>query len=105
MKVKELIDLVNNNPVYCADELYLNDCFSAEVKNELPKCLTVVECDGLKNYIEGVAIYPCEDGFVGVKGAVLLLNGLYEYNEYSCDRCVASEYVEVMKPTYEPKQD
>lgn len=105
MKVKELIDLVNNNPVYCADELYLNDCFSAEVKNELPNCLATICKTERKNYVEAVAIYPCEDGFVGIKGAIILFNELCEYDEYSCDRCVAAEYVQVMKPTYELKQD
>lgn len=105
MKVKELIDLVNNNPVYCASELYLNDCFSAEVKNELPNFVAAIEYTRRANYVEAVFIYPCEDGFVGVRGATVLLNGLSENDEYSCDRCVASEYAKVMTPTYEPKQD
>lgn len=98
MKKEELIELINNDCLYCLSDA--EDTVPAEVE-----CVvTGLEIDKHRWFSTCVNVYACEDGYVGICG----VNQLYseEMTCADCDfHCKASEYEEVMTITYVPKNN
>lgn len=101
MKVKELIDYVNNAKFYCPDDVMDSLPY---VLNKTLKYVTEFGFSEHRWYVTATQIFKCDDGFVGIAGPVIIKSEEMSWKDTGCE-CVASEYVKVMKPTYEPKQD
>ena len=98
MKKKELIDLINNDCLYC---LYaVEDIIPKEVQ-----CVaTNLNIDSRHRwYSTCVNVYACEDGFVGICGVNQLYSDMMTFSDCDC-HCEASEYEEVQTITYKPKK-
>lgn len=97
MKVKDLIELINNSEnLYClgdAEDIIPRDieCVASEL-----------DVDKHRWFSTAVNIYACEDGYVGVYGVNTI------YSEYMAPRdcnypCGALEYEPVQITSYKPK--
>lgn len=97
MKKQELIDLINNDCLYCLYDV--EDIIPQEVQ-----CVaTDLEIDRHRWYSTCVNVYACEDGYVGVWGVNKLYSEMTPFSDCYC-RCEASEYEEVTTITYKPKK-
>lgn len=104
MKVKELIDLVNNNSFYCADALIYNRTIDTNILEKIPKPIATIEYFEFKRYVQATVIYACEDGFVGVRGPVILKEPLMSLEDTN-NKCYAKEYEITQIYSYKPKSD
>ena len=96
MKVKELIELINNAKLYSlwdADELIHND-------------VNLVECylnsHSHELYDLSTNIYKCDDGYVGVEGLFSLKSENMNYIDCGIS-CSASEFIAIPTITYKQK--
>lgn len=97
MKVKELIDLVNNDCLYSL-------CDAEDIIPEEVKCVaTDLNLDRHRWYSTCVNVYACEDGYVGIWGVNQLYSDMMLFSDCECP-CEASEYEEVTTITYKLKQ-
>lgn len=98
MKKKELIELINNDCLYCLTDA--EDIVPAEVE-----CVGIdLNPDRHRWFSTSVNVYKCEDGFVGIRGVDQLYSEGMDYVD--CDyHCEASEYEEKTTVTYIPKNN
>lgn len=98
MKVKEVIELINNE-----DELYHNsDAKHLLKKHGIKQIACDLDVDRHRWYECATDIYQCEDGYVGITG----LSNLYSemMSPSDCDvHCYAEEYEAVQTITYKKK--
>lgn len=98
MKVKELIELINND-----DELY--SLFAAEevIPKEVKCVQTDLNIDRHRWFSISTSVFACEDGYVGITGVSQLYSERMSYSD--CDyHCSAAEYEEVQTITYKQKK-
>ena len=96
MKVQEIIDLVNKEPLYS-----LWDAKDVIGKNA-KKVTSGLELDEHRWYSTAVDVYQCDDGFVGVWGAYQSFSEMQTWQDIDIV-CEASKYKEVQSVTYEPE--
>lgn len=98
MKVKELIELVEN---YEDPFISLYDVEDAVDKKT--KKVATINVDKHRHYSTATDVYQCEDGFVGVTG----LHEIFSECSFPSDfdiNCEASEYEEVQVTSYKRKK-
>jgi hypothetical protein len=94
MKVKEVIEKVNTNEYWSIYEF--EEEFNLEVVD------TCVGGIGYHlKYEEMTNVYKCDDGFVGVSGAVHLYDDNMEFSDCN-HKCTAEEYKQILAPRYVP---
>lgn len=98
MKVKEFIDIIDNNDIYSLYDVcdYIEDQIKV---GEIKRVATGLELDKHRWYSTAVDVYQCEDGYVGVEGAY------QSFSEYDTWKdlgiiCEAAEYKPVETITY-----
>ena len=98
MKVKEVINLINNEP-----ELYHNaDAEDLLYEYDVEKIAHDLDIDRYRWYEISTDVYVCEDGYVGITG----LSKIYSerMGSIDCDiHCYAEEYEAVETITYKRK--
>jgi len=97
MKVQEIIDLINKEPLYS-----LNDAKDAIGKKAKQVARQSTNAGNCMPYSTDIDIYQCDDGFVGVYG----ISHLFSKEETLEDMgvvCQASEYIKEVKVWYWPK--
>lgn len=94
MKVKEVIEIINNAP----------RCYSLWDAEELLKsCESVarINYDSHRWYITAIDIYKVEDGYIGIWGVSELKSEMMDFSD--CDiHCKAEEYKAVNTISYVP---
>ena len=98
MKVKEVIDLINNE-----DELYHNSD-AEELLNEhnIEQIAYGLNVDRHRWYEIITDIYKCEDGYVGITGVGKIYSEMMSSSD--CDvHCYAEEYEPIQTITYKRK--
>lgn len=98
MKVKELIEFVNNyeNPFIALDDV-------EDAVDEKTKKVETIDVDKHRHYSIATDVYQCEDGFVGVTGLYEIFSECSMRSDFDIN-CEASEYEAFQKVTYKPKK-
>ena len=98
MKVKELIECVNNyeNPFIALYDV--EDAVDGKTKR-----VATINVDKHRHYSIATDVYQCEDGFVGVTGLHEMFNECSVPSDFDIN-CEASEYEEVQVISYQPKK-
>lgn len=97
MKVKEVIDKVNNAKYWSLYEF--------EKDTGLEVVDTCIDGIGYHlKYEEMTNVYKCDDGFVGVSGAVHIYNDNMEFSDCK-HKCTAEEYKQILAPKYVPVRE
>lgn len=96
MKVQEIIDLVNKEPLY--------SLWHAEdvIRGKAKQVASGLNLDEHRWYSTAVDVYQCDDGFVGVWGAYQSFSEMQTWQDIDIV-CEASKYKEVLSVTYEPE--
>lgn len=97
MKTQEIIDLINNKPLYSLRDA--KDIIGKKAKQVAHQTNNVGNC---KPYSTAEDIYKCDDGLVGVWG----IDQLFSKEETLEDMdvvCQASEYIKEVTVKYWPK--
>lgn len=97
MKTQEIIDLINNKPLYSLNDA--KDVIGEKAKQVTRQRTNAGNC---MPYSTDIDIYQCDDGFVGVYG----ISHLFTKEETLEDMgvvCQASEYIKEVKVWYWPK--
>ena len=96
MKVEEIIDLVNKEPLYSLWDA--EDVIGGKAK----QVASGLKLDEYRWYSTAVDVYQCDDGFVGVWGAYQSFSEMQTWQDIDIV-CEASKYKEVQSVTYEPE--
>lgn len=96
MKVQEIIDLVNKEPLYSLWDA--EDVIGGKAK----QVASGLKLDEHRWYSTAVDVYQCDDGFVGVWGAYQSFSEMQTWQDIDIV-CEASKYKEVQSVTYEPE--
>lgn len=98
MKVKELIDVVNNGCFYSLWQIEHNDA------QFLPKKVADdLEIEEHRWYIVTTTVYECEDGFVGIRCATSLKSEMMDWSDTD-EVATAYEYEPIQITSYKRKQ-
>jgi len=96
MKAQDLINLINENPLYSlwdADDV---------IDKKAKKVASHLELDEHRWYSTAVNVYECEDGFVGIFGVYQSFSESQMLDDINVV-CEASRYKEVKTVTYIPE--
>lgn len=96
MKVQELINLINEKPLYSLWDA--DDVIGKNAK----MVASHLDLDEYRWYSMAVNVYECEDGFVGVFGAYQSFSESQTWKDINVV-CEASRYKEVKTVTYIPE--
>ena len=96
MKVQELINLINEKPLYSLWDA--DDVIGKNAK----MVASHLDLDEYRWYSMAVNVYECEDGFVGVFGVYQSLSESQTWKDINVV-CEASRYKEVKTVTYIPE--
>ena len=97
MTTGQLIELINESLLYS-----LYDARNILSKHKIPQVAHELNIDRHRWYEIATDVYKCEDGFVGITGVSCLYSEGMMYMD--CNTlCIAEEYKEVVKVTYEKK--
>lgn len=97
MKVKELIDLINNSEncysIWNAENLFKGGVYRVAVN---------VYEDVRRWYVVSTNVYKCDDGYVGITGPSVLNSESLVWSD--CDPCFAEEYEAYNTISFRPKE-
>lgn len=99
MKVKELIELIDNSE----EALYSLDDFEDIIDGKCEKVASHLNLDEHRWYSRATDVYKCRDGYVGITAGYQLFSEQMDWSD-ACPNINVSEYEAVQKTTYQPKK-
>lgn len=100
MKVKELIELIENSD----EVLYHLDDVEDLIDGECKKVASGINPEEHRWYSLATDVYECEDGYVGVRAGYQLFSEGMSWSDAINPHTIASEYEAFQTTSYRPKR-